>query len=143
MTRFIRSLPNRQFLWQLLRYGSVGLITNFIGFLLYLLLTQLGVPYRIAMSLLYFAAVFISFFGNRYWVFNIKGHSGHFVFRYVIAHSCGYILNFAILTAFAVKLGYPHQYVQAAAIIIVAGFLFILFRLFVFRNPAQIIGKPQ
>jgi hypothetical protein len=31
-------------------------------------------------------------------------------------------------------LGYPHQWVQIAAIFVVAGFLFIAFKYFVFRD---------
>ena len=44
----------------------------------------------------------------------------------------GYLLNFVILLTFVDRLGYTHQWVQAAAIIIVAGFLFITFKYYVF-----------
>jgi len=47
-------------------------------------------------------------------------------------HPIGYLANLALLYVFTDRLGYPHQVVQAAAIFVVAGILFLLFRFFVF-----------
>jgi len=52
--------------------------------------------------------------------------------RYVIAHCIGYLLNLSILIVFVDKLGYAHQWVQAIAIFVVAAFLFLAFKVFVF-----------
>lgn len=125
---------NRGSLKSLFRYGLVGLVNNLLGFLAYLLLTYWGMDHKVAMTLLYMLGATIGFFGNRQWTFAHQGGILSSAFRYCVAHFCGYLMNLVLLVVFVDKLGYPHQWVQAAAIIIVAGFLYITFKLFVFRD---------
>jgi putative flippase GtrA len=99
---------------------------------LYLLITYLGVEPKLAMSLLYLIVASTNFIGNRQWTFTHKGALLGSGSRYLIAHAFGYVLNFFILLVFVDMLGYPHQWVQAVAIFVVAGFLFVSLKLFVF-----------
>ena len=117
---------------QLIRYGVVGASSNVIIYFVYLLITYLGVEPKIAMSLIYFIGAFIGFVGNRKWTFAHHGDASSAALRYVWAHLFGYMLNFIILFTFVDRLGYAHQWVQAVAIIIVAVFLFVVFKYFVF-----------
>jgi len=117
---------------QLLRYGLVGVVTNLALYCFYLLIAYLGIEPKKAMTISYVAGVFIGFVGHRKWTFMHKGALLGSGARYFIAHFFGYLINFLILLIFVDKLGYPHQWVQAAAIIAVAGFLFVTFRYFVF-----------
>lgn len=117
---------------QLLRYALVGLISNLLGYVLYLLVTYLGVGPKIAMSLLYFVGASIGFFGNKTLTFKHEGHYLSSSLRYALAHFAGYLLNLSILVVFVDQFGYPHQWVQAVAIFVVAVFLFLLFKFFVF-----------
>ena len=118
----------------LFRYGLVGVVNNLLGYLAYLLLTYWGVDHKVAMTLLYILGSTIGFFGNRQWAFSHQGNVLSSALRYCVAHFCGYLMNLILLVVFVDKLGYPHQAVQALAIIVVAGFLYIMFKLFVFRN---------
>jgi putative flippase GtrA len=120
---------------QLVRYAVVGLASNVSGYLAYLLITWLGVGPKLAMTCLYLLGATVSFVGNRRWTFSHEGSIGASAARFAIAHALGYLLNLSILLAFVDHLGFPHQAVQAVAIVVVALFLFVLFRLFVF--PAQ------
>lgn len=125
----------------IVRYAVVGISSNAIGYAAYLTLTWLGVPFKLAMSLLYVLGVCISFLGNRNWAFEHHGNVVGTALRFVLAHGAGYLLNFALLTVFVDKLGYSHQWVQAVAIFVVGGFLFIVFKCFVFRHdPSD--GNP-
>ncbi len=54
--------------------------------------------------------------------------------RYVVAHVMGYLINFMLLMIFVDHIGYPHQWVQAAAIFVVAIFLFVTFKFIVFAE---------
>jgi hypothetical protein len=54
--------------------------------------------------------------------------------RYFTAHFFGYFINLTILFIFVDQLGYGHQWVQAFAVFVVAGMLFIVFKFFVFTN---------
>jgi putative flippase GtrA len=120
------------FMRQLIRYCFVGVISNLTIYFIYLIITHLGVEPKKAMTLVYVIGATIGFIGNRKWTFAHLGSFSAAFLRYVVAHLCGYLLNFLILFTFVDRLGYAHQWVQAAAIIIVAGFLFIIFKYFVF-----------
>ena len=117
---------------QLIRYGLVGVASNAAIYFVYLLITYLGVEPKTAMTLVYMIGASIGFIGNRKWTFAHRGNCSSAVLRYVLAHLFGYLLNFLILFTFVDHLGYNHQWVQAAAILLVAGFLFIVFKYFVF-----------
>ena len=119
---------------QLIRYGVVGVVSNAAIYFVYLLITYLGVEPKTAMTLVYIIGASIGFIGNRKWTFAYRGDSSSAALRYVLAHLFGYLLNYIILFTFVDRLGYAHQWVQAVAIIIVAGFLFILFKYFVFHE---------
>ena len=119
----------------LTRYAVVGGLTNALGYLAYLLITALGVGPKTAMTALYLIAVLVSYVGNRQWSFADRGSVLASLARYLAVHVCGYLLNFMLLLVFVDQLGLPHQLVQAAAIGIVALFLFTAFRLFVFNSP--------
>ena len=119
---------------QLIRYGVVGVVSNATIYFVYLLITYLGVEPKTAMTLVYIIGAAIGFIGNRKWTFAHRGDFSSAAFRYVLAHLFGYLLNFLILFTFVDRLGYAHQWVQAMAIMIIAGFLFIVFKYFVFRE---------
>lgn len=116
---------------QLARYGLVGLASNLSGYLVYLFITYWGTEPKRTMTLLYIVGASIGYFGNRQWTFAHKGGLGAGG-RYLIAHLFGFLVNLLILLTFVDRLGYSHQWVQAVAICVVAGFLFLAFKYFVF-----------
>jgi putative flippase GtrA len=118
---------------QLARYGLVGLASNLSGYLVYVLITYWGSEPKRTMTLLYIVGASIGYFGNRQWTFAHKGGLGAGA-RYLIAHLLGYLINLLLLFTFVDRLGYSHQWVQAVAIFIVAGFLFLAFKYFVFHK---------
>ncbi len=120
----------------LFRYGLVGILSNAGGYLVYLLITWAGMPPKTAMTILYITGATIGFFGNKSWTFSYKGGLSASALRYVVAHACGFVINYLMLSYFVGRLGYPHQAVQAIAIFVVAAFLFVTFKLFVFPTRA-------
>ena len=129
------SMPSRQSIRQMARYGLVGLLSNASGYLLYLLLTALGGEPKITMTGLYLLAASLGFIGNRQWTFADQGNPLASALRYALAHLGGYGLNLALLVILVDHFGYPHQWVQALAILVVAAYLFVVFRTFVFTRP--------
>jgi putative flippase GtrA len=125
---------------QLIRYGLVGAVSNAAVYIAYLLITYLGVEPKVAMTIVYIIGASIGFIGNRNWTFAYSGDSYSALLRYILSHIFGYLINFLILYIFVNRLGYAHQWVQAVAIIIVAGFLFIVFKYIVFR-PRSLLNK--
>ena len=119
---------------QLTRYAFVGIVSNLAGYLVYLLVTYLGATPKITMTLLYGMGATIGYIGNRNFTFSHKGSLLGSGVRYFIAHFFGYFINLVILVIFVDYFMYPHQWVQVFAIFVVAGFLFIAFKFFVFTN---------
>lgn len=117
---------------QVARYGVVGVINNLAGYLIYLGVTWLGLEPKLAVTVLYPIGIIISYFGHaRYTFFHNNANSSTLI-RFVLAYLIGYVANIALLYMFVDQLGFPHQLVQASAIFIVAGLLFLLLRYFVF-----------
>jgi putative flippase GtrA len=121
---------------QLFNYAIVGVASNFAGYLVYFLITYLGATPKITMTLLYIAGAAVGFWGNRKLTFAHKGSLLGTGLRYIIVHCCGYFINLAILVVMVDKLGYAHQWIQAIAIFVVAAFLFLAFKFFVFTDIA-------
>ncbi len=126
---------------QLFRYGLVGIAINLLGYLIYLLLTFLGLTPKLTMTLLYFIGAFAGFWGNRNLTFRHQGSVLGSGVRYLVAHGLGYLINLLILVVFVDQLGFTHQYVQAIAIFVVAGYLFIAFKFFVFTHLETLAGN--
>jgi len=127
--------PSREVMVSLMRYASVGAATNLAGYLAYLGLTHQGVDPKLAMSLLYALVVCLSFLGNRFWSFRHEGDMARAGLRYIFTNALGYVLNLLLLLFFVDFLKLNHAYVQFAAIFVVAGFQFVLLRVFVFSRP--------
>ena len=131
----IRTIKN--FSRQLFRYALVGVITNLVGYLIYLLIVYLGATPKLTMTFMYGIGAAIGYIGNRNLTFEYKGSIVGSGVRYCIAHCIGYFINLFMLIIFVDKLGYAHQWVQASAIFVVAGFLFIAFKFFVFQETEE------
>ena len=119
----------------LFRYAVVGIVSNLVGYSVYLLVTYLGATPKITISFLYMLAAAVGFWGHRKFTFEYKGKLIGAGIRYVIAHCLGYLINFTILFVMVDKLGYAHQWVQGVAIFVVAISLFLSFKFFVFGKP--------
>lgn len=128
---------NNPLLRQLFRYGIVGLLNNGVGFCIYLFLTWLGADPSLVMTCLYAIGATVGFFGAKHIAFNHSGRFWHSAIRYFLAHIVGYGINLAMLLYLHERLGWPHQWVQAAAILVVAGYLFIVLKFFVFSSSRE------
>lgn len=121
---------------QVARYGIVGILNNLLGYLIYLALTWLWLEPKLAVTLLYPIGALTAYFGHAKYSFTYDGRFANGLMRYIMAHFVGYCVNIGLIYVFSDKLLFPHQIVQAVAIFVVAGVLFLLFKYFVFRTPA-------
>lgn len=122
-------------LLQFLRYGVVGVASNALLYVGYLGLTWAGVGHKSAMTLLYAIGVLQTFAFNRGWTFRHEGCARGTLWRYVTAYTLGYLLNLVGLVLLVDWVSWPHQIVQGVMILVVACFLFLLQRQWVF--PAR------
>ena len=126
------NLPVRE----LIRYVVVGLSLNFLGYMIYLFVTFMGVSPLMTVSIFYPLSVILGYFVHRSHTFrqNMGRIVGVALIRYVFVYAIGYFINLALLAILHQKMGYPHQLVQIVAIFMVAAFLFVAMKLFVFRK---------
>jgi putative flippase GtrA len=128
---------------QVARYGVVGVLNNLLGYLIYLVVTWLGLEPKLAVTLMYPIGATTAYFGHAKYSFGYEGRTSHGIARYVVAHMIGYGVNVALLHFLSDRLGYPHQLVQATSIFVVAGALFLLFRYFVFPSRTVANGRSS
>lgn len=128
------NLSNRESFRHLFNYVLIGLITNFIGYIIYLFVTYLGITPKLTMTIMYSLCATVGYIGNRNYTFEHQGGMLGSGARYFIAHFFGYFINLVILIIFVDHFMYPHQLVQAFSVFVVASFLFITFKFFVFSN---------
>ena len=120
---------------QLFRFATVGVISNALLYIAYLLLTLfLGLEHKLAMTLVYVTGVILSFIFNRSWSFGHSGVAHRAFIRYVVANVIGYLLNLTLLVLAVDRLNLPHEGVQAVAIVLVALCTFLLHRYWVFAT---------
>lgn len=128
-------------LGQMIRYGIVGITSNAVGYLLYLVLTAAGVEYKLAMTLMYMVGVVQTFLFNKRWSFDHDGSHRHAFLRYAMSYGLGYIVQLTALYFCVDRLGWPHQAVQGVMVFVVAALLFVLQKFRVFRPPLTIGQK--
>jgi putative flippase GtrA len=119
---------------QFFRYATVGVISNLTLYLGYLLLTNLGMGHKTAMSLLYALGTCLTFAFNRNWTFGHGGHITKAFVGYVTIYAVGYLFNLIALYFLVDQLGFNHQWVQGGLIISVAVLLFTLQKFVVFKE---------
>lgn len=117
---------------QLLRYGIIGVLSNAVGYLLYLAITAAGLEHKLTMTLLYVIGVAQTFIFNKRWTFRHNGMYRPVLIRYCISYAFGYAVNLLALYMLVDCLGYPHQIVQGMMIVALAAMLFLLQKFWVF-----------
>jgi len=116
------------------RFAAVGIGSNVVLYLLYLILTWLGMGHKSAMSGLYLLGMVQTFLLNKTWTFAYRGNMHAALGRYLVAYALGYLLNLWMLTLFVDSMGLPHQLVQGLAIPAVAVTMFLIQRHWVFAH---------
>lgn len=128
-------------LGQLFRYGIVGVLSNAVGYLLYIGITAAGMEHKLAMTLLYVVGVAQTFIFNKRWSFKHRGTHWPALVRYGASYALGYLINLLALLVLVDQLGYPHQIVQGVMILSLAVLLFLLQKFWVFRSTLSCPGS--
>jgi putative flippase GtrA len=123
---------------QLIRFAVVGTLSNISLFVAYLGLTFIGLDPKLAMTLVYSLGVVVTYAVNSAWSFRVPKWMAVTFGRYLCANALGYLINLALLWLFVDRLAWPHQFVQAVAIVLVALVLFALNRHWVFSSATEV-----
>jgi putative flippase GtrA len=128
---------------EFIRYAVVGAATNVFGFMLYVLITTLGVSPVLTISIFYPVHVGTAFYLNKKWSFSHEGRISTSAVRYLIVYLFCYVSNVSVLKFFSGYLGYSHLIVQAITIIVIALLLFLAQKHWVFKNRGSSIPHVQ
>jgi putative flippase GtrA len=132
----------RHTLIQFSRYAIVGLVSNAMLFVLYLVLTGLGLGHKLSMTACFIIGVIQTFLFNKNWTFSYGFDFGGSFLRYWAGYLSAYIINLIILFVFVDYMQLPHQAVQGVTIILLALYLFLLQKIWVFRHSSQREPSP-
>ena len=118
------------------RYVVAGLASNAALYAFFLLLLAAGVPYGVAMTVSYATGVALAFHLHRNWTFQRRDAGWRRAWRFVAAYGMGYVLNIIGLALLVEGRVLGPAVGQAVMIVVVAAFLFVLQRAWVFRAYA-------
>ena len=126
-----------------IRFGVVGIKNNIIYYLLYVILSLIGVGHGFAVSAIYVFGILYSFLFNKRFVFRDHRHSQHLFARYIFVYALAWGLNLISLRLLTVTIGFNHFLAQGLLILVISGILFLSLRTFVFRasNNGQATGN--
>jgi putative flippase GtrA len=114
------------------RFVVVGLVSNGLLYLAYLVLTTLGTGPKVAMTLLYLVGVLQTFAPQRRWTFRHAGRGDEAFVRYLAAYAFCYALQWSILYVLVDRHGFDHALIQGGAIIAIAVTMFLVQKYWVF-----------
>lgn len=118
---------------QFTRFAIVGLVSNGVLYLAYLLLTALGLGHKTGMTAMFALGVAFTFYWNKHWSFRHRGAYGVPAVRYLLAYAVAYGFNWTALYMLVDQAGYAHEWVQAMMVVLVAAGMFLAQRLWVFQ----------
>lgn len=123
---------------QFIRFAVVGIASNAVLYVAYLLLTIIiGLEHKLAMTGIYISGVIFTFLINKSWSFQHDGGTHSAFVRYALAYVIGYFINLGVLWLAVDCFHLPHQGVQAGAIFLVAICMFLLHKYWVFAPPPR------
>ena len=115
------------------RFGIVGLATNISAYIAYLILTVLSINPITAMSIIFAIALIVGFIAHSKYTFVQDRNTPQFLLKYLFVYAIVYAVNFLLLLLFTEFLEFPHQVIQAIAILICGLTLYKLQKNFVFN----------
>ncbi len=118
---------------QFLRYIAAGVLTNVLGYSLYLLITWAGLGHKTTMTMLFFVGIAVSFWLNRNWAFRRVDSSSGALPRFLVAYLVGFAYNFLLLWIMVDVMGFDHTIIQAIAVATLALLLFMAQKYWIFR----------
>jgi len=121
-------------LYQFFRFSVVGISHNLSGYIIYLSIAYTGLDPKLIISIFYPIGVLYAYFANKTFTFKNTERHTKILFKYFFIQFLGFIINLSLLFICVDKLSFPHQLVQLFAIVIVAIFLFVGQKYFVFSG---------
>ncbi len=125
----------RTSIFELGRFAVVGFGLNLALYLVYLSLLWMGMEYRLAMTATYVAGMLLGHTLHSRYTFRVR-QDGRTFLRYIAAYVVGYLMNLTGLMTLVDAIGLSEAIAQATMIFVVAAFLFVVQRAWVFSTQS-------
>jgi putative flippase GtrA len=132
----IHWLSERSFRGEAARFALIGIKTNVIYYLCYVVLVFAGVPPRFALTTIYTFGILYTFGFNRTYVFKTDAPPLSQLLRYALTYLVAWALNIILLEGSVSILGVNPYVAQAFLIPIIAAINFLALKFFVFYHQA-------
>jgi putative flippase GtrA len=116
-----------------LRFIISGILSNAIGFSLYLIFVEFGMHPKTSMSVLYWTSVFFTFFVNRTFVFDSKANPLLAVSKYLSVYLMGYFFSMSFMSFLLDELTLNHVYSIIIANCLMAVYFYLMQKFLVFK----------
>jgi putative flippase GtrA len=117
------------------RYGTVGLISNLLGYLFFLVLLSAKLPAVLSTGVTYVTLVGASYLANRRWTFRSDSSHARDVPRFLLAHAVGFIAS--ILAMHVLSAGFHPAIAQLVVISVAAAMIYTVLELVSFGRRRQ------
>ena len=128
---------------KIVSFGLIGVTSNTVLYIAYLLLVQWGMSPTAAMTSTYLTGVIVSYMLNSRITFSTHSNLNSQFIRFCFSHVIGYTFNAAGLIAGTQFMNWPHALVQAGMILSTAILLFIIQSKWVFKPALHQISEPH
>lgn len=128
---------------QFLRYGAVGVVTNLILYLLFVVLNAVGLTPIWAMTASFAAGCVLTYFAHGRYSFRYGATNLALLVKYVFVYGSAYALNLTGLWFGTARLGLSPRLVQVAMVVLIGVYLFLLARFVVFRKPSPAVPRAE
>lgn len=116
-----------------LKFIISGVLTNAIGFLLYIIIVGFGTDPKISMGVLYWTSVIFTFFVNRVFVFNSQNNPLLSFFKYLTVYLIGYFFSWSFMSFLLDVLVLNHVYSIILANCLMAVYFYFMQKHLVFK----------
>ncbi|MEP7124955.1 MAG: GtrA family protein [Byssovorax sp.] len=127
---------------QFLRYGAVGVVSNLVLYLLFVVLNALGLSPIWAMTSSFAAGCCLTYFAHGRYSFRYGATKPILVVKYAFVYGSAYALNLVGLWVGTTRLGLSPRLAQIAMMVLIGVYLFLSARFFVFRTPSSPAPAP-
>ena len=119
--------------YQIIKYSSVGIVTNTIGYILYIVISNLiGVNPPIAAILAGLMVIGISYYLNKRFTFKSKNKGVVTALNYYLLYFSAILLHSSNIFIFSSILGFVHELVAGISLVVISCSLFLIQKFYFF-----------
>ena len=120
---------------QIIKYSSVGMVTNIIGYILYIVFSNLmGMPPPVASILAGFMVIGISYYFNKRFTFTSQNNGVVQAMKYYLLYFSAILLHSATIFIFSSILGFAHEIVAGISLVVLSCLLFLIQKFYFFNR---------